>query len=430
MRKRITTQKNQLGRIVRLSVSTVLCGCAVGVSAQSFDPRTPLESRSRPDYSSAPITVGSFEIRPQIDTSIEYVDNLFASDTFDVNDVVLSVRPSISVADQRPDREIRLNLSTGYQTFLNNNSGDLFQLQGRLNARVGLGTPTRIFGGANFRLNDASQADFGSGGNVAQPLQTLSYGGNAGIEQEFGSFTLEGEGTYNRYEYQGLIFFGNAAFEGNLRDYSFYQGRARLSYSRRPDQRLYVEGRYGRFDFNNTGLGQIPGLPNFFLADRSGDTFTAVGGAQVQITEVLSFDANLGYTQQRFDDPAVANVNAVSAEANIYYAPTRLTRFQLQATRSVDGSINPLFSSFLRTGGAIVAEHELRRNVLLRGEARYVRFSTGGEGLAGDEYQLGASVVYFVSPRISLRVRGEYFDRSGFAAGQQKRLLASVGYRF
>lgn len=430
MRTNMTTNHSRLRSPLCVSAALVLGGWASTANAQDFDPRTPLESRQRPDYASPPITVGAFEVRPQIETAVEYVDNLFATDFFDVNDVVLSVRPSISVADRRTDREIRLNLSTGYQTFLNNNSGDLFQFQGRVNARVGLGTPTRLFGGANFRLNDASQVDFGTGGNVAQPLETTSYGGNAGIEQDLGYFTLEGEASYSRFEYQGLIFFGNAAFEGNLRDYSFYQGRARVSYARRPDQRLYVEGRYGRFEFANGNLGAFPGLPDFFVADRSGDTFAVVGGTQIQITELLSFDANIGYTQLLFDDPTVASVNAVSAQANIYYAPTRLTRFQLQATRTVDESINPLFSSFLRTGGAIVAEHELRRNVLLRGEARYVRFDTGDAGLVGDEYQFGGSVVYFVSPRISLRLRGEYFDRSGFAAGQQKRLLASVGYRF
>ena len=414
--------------IAAAPIAFLLVGGAA--QAQDIDPRTPLENRARPDFGSPPLTVGAFEIRPQIDAGVEYVDNLFASDLFDVNDVVVSIRPNVSITDNRQDREIRLNLSTGYQTFLNNNSGDLFQLQGRLNARVGKGTPTRIFGGAEFRLNDATQVDFSSAGNVAQPLETTSYGGNLGIEQDLGSFTLQGEGRYSRFVYQGLIFFGNAAIEGSLRDYAFYQGRARLSYSRRPDQRLYVEGRYGRFEFDNGGLQQFPGLPDFFLADRSGDTISAAGGLQIQVTEVLSLDANLGYTRLLFDDPTVESVNAFSAEANVYYAPTRLTRFQLQATRAIDESINPLFSSFLRTGGAFVAEHELRRNVLLRGEARYVRFDTGDAGLAGDELQLGGSVIYFVSPRISLRIRGEYFDRSGFAAGQQQRVSASIGYRF
>lgn len=398
--------------------------------AQEFDPRTPLESRARPEYAPTPIIVGSFEVRPQINASVEYVDNLFASDILDVDDVILSIRPSVTVTDRRADRELSLNLGTGYQKFLNENSDDLFQILGRANARLGLGTATRPYAGATFRLNDAAQFDFGSGSNVAQPLKTVSYGGNLGVQQDIGRITLDGEGRYERFEYSGPIFFGATSIDGDLRNYSLFQGRARIAYANRPDQRIYVEGRYGRFDFDNPAVTTIPGLPDFFTADRSGDNLTAVGGIQLQITDVLSFDGNLGYTRLAFDDPTLVATSAFSAEANLFYAPTRLTRFQFQATRSVDDTINPLFSSFLRTGFALVAEHELRRNLLIRAEARYVEFDTGEAGLIGDEHQFSGAIVYFVSPKVVLRLRGEYFDRSGFASGQQQRVLISAGYRF
>lgn len=416
--------------VFKCSAAIALVIAPFGAFAQEFDPRTPLESRARPEYSPTPITLGSFEVRPQIDASVEYVDNLFASDTLDVDDVILSVRPSVTVTDRRPDRELSLNLGTGYQKFLSGNSDDLFQILGRANARFGLGTATRPYAGATFRLNDAAQFDFGSGSNVAQPLKTVSYGGNLGAQQDIGRVTLDGEGRYERFEYSGPIFFGATAIDGDLRNYSLLQGRARIAYAHRPDQRIYVEGRYGRFDFDNPAVNAIPGLPVFFTADRSGDNLTGVGGIQLQITDVLSFDGNVGYTRLEFDDPALIATSAFSAEANLFYAPTRLTRLQFQATRSVDDTINPLFSSFLRTGFALVAEHELRRNLLIRGEARYVEFDTGEAGLIGDEYQLGGTMVYFVSPRVVLRLRAEYFDRSGFAAGQQQRVLLSAGYRF
>lgn len=415
---------------LKCSAAMTLAFSPIGAIAQDFDPRTPLESRARPEYSPTPITVGAFEVRPQIDASVEYVDNLFASEALDVDDVIVSIRPSVTVTDRRQDRELRLNLGTGYQKFLGGNSGDLFQILGRANARFGLGTATRPYAGATFRLNDAAQFDFGSGANVAQPLKTVSYGGNLGVQQDIGRVTLDGEGRYERFEYSGPIFFGAVAIDGNLRNYSLFQGRARVGYANRPDQRIYVEGRYGRFDFDNFAPIAVPGLPAFFTADRSGDNLTGVAGIQLQITDVLSFDGNLGYTRLEFDDPALSATSAFSAEANVFYAPTRLTRFQLQVTRSVDDTINPLFSSFLRTGFALVAEHELRRNLLIRGEARYVKFDTGDAGLVGDEYQLGGSMVYFLSPSVILRLRGEHFDRSGFAAGEQRRLLLSVGYRF
>lgn len=389
-----------------------------------------MEDRARPEYASPPITVGAFEVVPRIEVGAEYVDNLYASDQFNVDDVILSVRPSISVADRRMDREIRFNLSTGYQTFLDNNASDRVLLNARLRGRFGLGTTTRPFIGAMFRRNDTSSTGLAPGSNPAQPIRNTAYGANLGVAQDIGNVTLETEGRVNRYEYDGQIFFQNQLFDGNVRDYTYYEGRARASYSSRPDQRFYVEGRYGQYDGTGAAVAVPPTSQNFFLADRSGETYTVVGGIQFQITEVLSVDANVGYSRLKFDDPRQPTVSGLSFTASAYYSPSRLTRFQLQAVRSVDDTINPLFSTFMRTGFSVLGEHELRRNLILRGEAEYTRFDAGEFDADGEEFRTSLGAIFYLSPRVSLNVRGELFDRNGIAPGTQKRALLSLGYNF
>lgn len=403
---------------------------AAGASAQDFDPRTRIEDRPRPEFASPPITIGAFELVPQVEVGVEYVDNLFASDLIDVDDVIVSVRPSVSVADRRPDREIRLNLATGYQTFLDGNADDRFQFLANTRLRFGLGTATRPFAGAEIRLNDSSQSQATVGGNINQPLRAFSYGANAGLAQDIGSFTLEGEGRIARNQYDGEYIFRDQVFDVGFRDNTIYQGRARVSYSSRPDQRFYVEGRYGRFDYDGTLPAAALALPAVFAADRSGDNFAVVGGVQFQATELLSFDGNVGFSRLTYDDPSQPTIEAVSFEANAYYSPTRLTRFQLQTRRSVDETINPLFSNFLSTGFALRGEHELRRDLILRSDLEYVEFSAGDLGKVGDEFRTVIGATYYVSPRVSLNFRGEAFRRQGLSDGDQKRVLVSAAYTF
>ena len=403
---------------------------AASASAQDFDPRTRIEDRPRPEFASPPIAIGAFELVPQVEAGVEYVDNLFASDLIDVDDVIVSVRPSLSVTDRRPDREIRLDLATGYQTFLNNNSEDRLQFLATTRLRFGLGTSTRPFAGAEIRLNDSSQSQVTVGGNINQPLRAFSYGANAGVAQDIGSFTLEGEGRIARNTYDGEYVFRDQVFDVGFGDNTLYQGRGRVSYSSRPDQRIYVEARYGRFDYDGTLPTAAPGLPAVFAADRSGDNFSVVGGVQFQATELLSFDGNVGYSRLSYDDPSQPTIDAVSFEANAYYSPTRLTRFQLQARRTVDGTINPLFSNFLSTGVALRGEHELRRDLILRGDLEYVEYSAGDVGNIGDEFRAVIGALYYVSPRVSLNLRGEVFRREGISEGDQKRVMVSAAYTF
>lgn len=415
-----------------IALAVVLCatGGQTSLLAQESDPRTAIEDRPRPEYASPPITVGAFEVVPQIEVGTEYVDNLFASDQFNVDDVILTTRASVSVADRRTDREIRLNLSAGYQAFMENSVPDQVQLNARLRGRFGLGTPTRPFIGALFRRNDTTSVGLDPGSDPAQPIENTVYGVNLGIAQDIGNFTLEAEGRANDYQYDGQIVFQGQSLDGNLSDYAYYEGRVRASYSSRTDQRFYVEGRYGKFDNASPPLAVPPTSGNFFFFDRSGTNLNFAGGIQFQITEVLSVDANVGYTELTFDDPRQPTVSGLSFDAAAYYSPSRLTRFQLRATRSVDDTLNPLFNTLLRTGVSVLGEHELLRNLILRAEAEYTRFSAGDLDFGGEEFRSSLGAVYYLSPHVSLRLRGELFDRSGIAPGTQRRALISLGYSF
>lgn len=403
-------------------------GLPAAAAAQQFDPFGSVQDRPRPEYSTPPLTVGAFEISPRIEAQVEFFDNLFASDLLDVDDVVTAIKPSVAIADRRSDREIRLNLATGFETYLNGQASDRFQASATGRARFGIGTLTRPFFAFEMRLNDSGSLSLSESGNIAQPLRVFSAGANGGLEREFGPFVARLEGRYKTNSYNGDIVVNGARFDGSFRDYDVYGGRARLAYSVNPAQRIYVEARFDRFDY--AVANNPPAFPAFFLRDRSADNFSVRAGYERQITELLQIDVNAGYAQQLYDDPVQPRIRAFSFEANAYYSPTPLTRLRLQALRSIDDTVNPLFSSFLRTEAALYVEHELRRNVVLTAQGRYSTFAAGGGVRLGDEYQVSAGARYFISPRWSLRVRGEHFERTGVFPGSQNRGLLGVVYNF
>lgn len=401
---------------------------AAPAAAQDIDTFGSVETRFRPDYSAPPITVGSFELLPRVELDTEYVDNLFASDALKVDDTILTVKPRLSIRDRRPDRQIRLDLSGGYSVYLDNQVDDRLQWMVRGNARFGLGTRTRPFFGINLRQNDSTNRRSSEFYDLAQPLKLRSYSGNAGLEQEFGPFTATAQGEVERTEYDGDTIIASTPVDASFRNFTRKTGRAQIAYSLNPAQRIYIEGEFNTRDYGSNG--PLLSLPAVTIADRSSDSFTLSVGYSRELTELLLLDVNVGYLRQTYDDASFRRVSTIAFDASLYYSPTRLTRILARVSRSVDDTVDPLYSGLVRTEFSAGIEHELRRFLILSVNARYASIDAGAGANDNSELRLVAQARYLFSPKWFARLRTEYFKRDGITDGTQKKLMLGIGYNF
>ncbi|MEM7702015.1 MAG: outer membrane beta-barrel protein [Pseudomonadota bacterium] len=405
-----------------------IAGLATPALAQNQPAFIPIEDRPRPEYRTEPINVGSFELVPLINSQIEYVDNLFPAAATKVEDVVVRITPTLRISDRRSDRQISLNLRAGYETYLDNSIDDRVLLNARGNVRLGLGTATRPFIGFNVSRNDTRGRDFGDFDESVQPITLTALRGNLGVEQDVGNFTVTAEGRYSGANFDGEIFIDDAVFDGAVRDSDQYGGRVRFAYTRDAAQTFYLEGEVTEFDFvTPDGSEDFP--PNFQV-DRSSTETRLSAGFVRNLTEVLRVDVNAGYLRQSFVDPTLNSVETISVLGRLFWNPTRLTSVQARAQRTVDPSINPLFAGLLRTEGGVIVQHELRRNIIVgvEGRAGFIEQIDGSDD--GTEIALAGTMRYFASPRVSLRLRAERFDRSGLFAGAQNRVSLATRLNF
>lgn len=426
-RLRILRSRKPAQFVLKAGISTLTIFAAPAF-AQDNNPFIPIEDRSRPDFESTPITAGRLEIIPIIAADIEYVDNLFATDLAPVSDTVLTITPGVTIRDRREDRALSLQVSTGYETYLNNQVDDRFLVNARASGRFGLGTSTRPFAGFNVSRNDTRGQGTTNFSEAAQPLKLTTYGGNLGLQQDVGDFTITGEGRYKSTEYSGDLTFDGVTFDSGLRDFESYTGRGRVAFSRDRNHSFYLEGTYNRRDYS--GTAGASGLPIDLLLDRSSDGASIRAGYARRLTGVLQLDVNVGYLDQQFDNPVFENVSSLSFDANLFWNPTRLTTVQGRASRIIDETSDPLFNGLLRTEFAVAVQHQLRRNVILGSEVQLATIDIGNQASDGSEFSLSGFARYLVSPRWSLRLRGEYFERNDIFPGSQKRVLFGAQYNF
>ena len=430
---RMAISRNRRSKAVSLaSTALVLSGLGAAVpqaaSAQAVTPFTEIEDRSRSEYSQPPIVAGGFEIYPQVETLVDFVDNLYVTELAQVDDVAVSVMPRVDVRSRRPDRDIFLRAQVGYETYLDNQAEDrlTFLIRGR--GRFGLGTLTRPFVGFQVNRNNSSSRELMDFRYSAQPLTVTTLRANAGLERDFGPITGVVEGTFQSADYGGAVVIGGVALDGGFRDFKVYGGRAQLGYSRFAGQRVYIQFAANRRDFS--GAASDPRLPADFLRDRSSEGFQLEAGYAASLTELLQVDIRAGYLRQEFDDPAVPVTKGLSFEGQLLWSPTALTTVSVRGSRSIDNTDNPLFSGVLRSELSAGIQHELRRNVILSADARYSRYNPAGSGNNGSEWQMSAAARYLISPRWSLSLRGERFERNNTFAASQNRLSLSVRFSY
>lgn len=390
---------------------------------------TSVSDRTQSEYRQEPLKLGSLDIFPSIQLDAEYSDNVFAAPTAPVDDVVFSLAPSLIVREQRPDRDLFLQAKIGVETYASGTIDDQFlgSLEGRLRLRQGrLTRPYASFGVArnSTRGRDAVD-DFLF---IAQPIAITSYRSGIGLERDFGPFTLDVEGRAARTQFDGDILFNNQLLDVGFRDFENYVGRAQLSYSQSPNQRVFVS-----FEANSQNFSapsQNLALPDFLRLDRSSDGYRAEIGLARQVTDLLMIDARVGYLQQNFDDPTLRSASGLSLQASATYNPTPLTTIKATVARAIDATSNPLSAGLVRTEAFVRIDHELLRNLIVTATGRVARFDQSGIGADATEWTAALEARYLLSRRWIVTGRLEHFERGGLFAFNQNRFKVSLRYRF
>ena len=360
---------------------------------------------------------------------MEYVDNIFATRDRRESDLILSVLPTIEIRDRRSDREIFLRGKAGGEVYVGGTVPARFVLASEGRARFRIGTPTRPFGGFEVDFNGSQlrgiqNDDFRF---VAQPVRLSNYRFNAGLEQDVGRFTVIGEGRANIVRYAGSLTLNGVNFNAGFRDYDAYDGRVDLSYSDLADQRVYGSVSANRRDYGRADAGvNLPALTR----NRSSDGYTLEVGYSRWLTDLFYVDVRAGYLQQNYDDRAIGSISGLSLNAVGRYSPSALTTLTGNARRTVDQTVNPLFSGLLRTEFSFRVDHELRRDLLVYGDVRYGRIDRGDLDNNSNEYNLSAGAEYRISPAWSANGRVERFQRFGSFSFNQNRFLLGASYHF
>lgn len=348
-------------------LSTVFAGLAVPAAiAQSPDNPfdrgryTSVTERRQADFDPEPVRAGSFNIWSSLGLSGEYNDNIFAEPDNPDDDTVIHVRPNVEAQSNWTSHALNAALYVDHREYVANDAETSTDYNANVDGRVDVQRSFALTGSVNLAHTTEDRFE-PAGVNAPEPAQYETIGGSVGARFRTDRIRIEGNASTFDRDF-------NTAFD--YRDMTENAFFARASYAVSPDIAVFVQGRHSEQDYDNPGTLLNP--------NRDGTRTNVQVGASFELQAPFRGEIAVGSIEEDKDDPFWTDVDGVSVDGRLYWFPTQITTVTLRANQGVvdPGIIEA--ASAERTNFGVRVDHELRRNIIIFGDASYGKYKFEG----------------------------------------------------
>ncbi len=278
-----------------------------------------------------------------IDISGGYVDNIFATRNYEVDDFIGIIAPRLELVANGKDYRIAITGRGEIGRYDSNASEDYSDWQLGLNSRAKLSPALTFVGGGEYRWdheNRASPDDV----NGLEPTEFRRGYGFAGLLWDKGDYALRLAGTVTDLDFsdvEGAL----GTINNDDRDRVQYELGGRIGRKLSADTELFVQGAYDKRNYD--------AVFDDFGLDRNSDGYAAALGIRHRFSPRLSGEIFAGYMAQDYADPRLKNVRAMDFGAVLDWTDPEGISAAVKIDRSVEETTLPAASAYILTSGQL-----------------------------------------------------------------------------
>lgn len=371
-----------------------------------------VQERYRPDYVPLGVRAGSFIIYPSFNLHEAYSDNIFSTQTGEVDDFITRFIPQVAIESDWNNHSLAIFGEADIGRHRDNSFEDFDDYSFGARGRLDVLRSTWLKAKAETRHLHESRASPDNVGGRHPTEYDLHIAGVEGYHKlnRF-NFTLGSE--LKRFDFEDALDGLAMPIDNDDRDRDEVETSFRVGYEIVPEYEAFVRMAYfvRNYDASVDGMG----------FNRDSDGYEAVAGVKIDFGGVTFGDFFLGYRKQFYDDPAFSNSEGPTIGAKITWNVTQLTTVigtisrQIMETTVEDGG-SVASGSFLTTFG-VSAQHELLRNLLLGADVIYSSDEFKGIDRTDDVFQVGLNASYMMYRNLFVRGGYEYTERNSDIPG-------------
>ena len=359
--------------------------------------------RSRADYDALGGRLGGFLFNSAVTVTETYNSNVYVSHASALSDLFTTVSPALDLVSDWDTHFLALHARDDThrydQLVSENNSDATVGLDGRLDILRNV----ELLGSFSESLLHELRTSPDSVGNQKSPIEYRLDSAHVTFLRDPGQLGLKLDADLDSFHYQnGVTLTGAVIPETDRNRYDFLV-TPRVSYEIAKGYHAFI-----KFPLNSHIYQTTPDISGL---DRNSRGYEIDGGTAIDLGKVVTAEIFLGYLQQHYNDAQLHPLSGLSYGANCLWNFSDVSSLRANVTHLVREAILPGVSSDLQTGLAASIEHELRRDVLISGGARYELDDFVGGARTDHNYQGELSVRYLVNHRLYFDFRGSFRAR-------------------
>ncbi|EJZ18328.1 outer membrane beta-barrel protein, partial [Rhizobium sp. Pop5] len=229
-----------------------------------------------------------------------------------------------------------------------------FKVNGDLRLDLSRDAVAHLTGGYNFYREDTDDPDAIAGATQQSDVQEFSAG--ASIQRDFGILRGTTALALTRSVYSDATLASGTTVNMSDRNQTTGTLRGRVGYELSPALIPFIEATIGRtlYDETRDSAGY----------ERSGHSYGAKAGVEVDLGEKLKGEVGVGYAMADFEDSRLSSIDTATLDASLLWSPIRGTDVNLGLQTSIQPSTTAGESGYVSHALTTTVTHQLRDNLV------------------------------------------------------------------
>ncbi|MGI4955413.1 MAG: outer membrane beta-barrel protein [Janthinobacterium lividum] len=375
------------------------------------EPGVTVLSRLRPEYDYKTVRVGSLVLRPELVSSTGYDDNVLGRPRA-VGSVLQVTQSALDVRTDWSRHGVFANVTVEDNQFFDQPRQSYTNWAASAGGRYDIGRDTASVNFYHQNLNqtprDLNSASIDS--SIAYRVDTVQAAYNA----VFNRISVQPAVQVSMYNFDdGIV--GGQVYRQAFRNRTVATPNVTVNYEVAPRRNLVAVVRNAVASYRTPDTGG-------FVRDFN-DT-SVLGGLDYQGPGPWRYRALIGYERRVFSSAAFRTIQAPIAELSVNYNLSGLTTLTTTLTRRIADSADEGTAGLTETAAQFSVDHELKRNILLRGETRVALAEFGNSGGTQTLYSAGASATWLLNRNMRLAASYGFTARESRSQGFQANTFA------
>ncbi|NEJ70464.1 outer membrane beta-barrel protein [Rhizobium phaseoli] len=229
-----------------------------------------------------------------------------------------------------------------------------FKVNGDLRLDLPDDTVAHLTAGYNFYREDTDDPD--AVANATQQSDVQEFSAGASVQRDFGILRGTTALALTRSIYSDATLANGTTVALSDRDQTAGTLRGRVGYELSPALIPFIEATIGRsvYDETRDSAGY----------ERSGHSYGAKAGVEVDLGEKLKGEVGVGYEMANFEDSRLSSIDTATLDASLLWSPIRGTDVNFDLQTSIQPSTTAGESGYVSHALTTTVTHQLRDNLV------------------------------------------------------------------